>query len=427
MKKSAAAIMLIISISIFSQNINGKLGLNGQFILRDTTNTFLTLLQNTGYLNLNRSLVLPNTAGSTTGVIYKGTDRFIHNYQGSGTQGQNTFTGINSGNFTMTGLGNTAYGTRTLFANTTGNLNTAFGYYSLPVNTTGSSNSAFGNYSLNSNQTGNHNSAFGIESLTSNSAGYENSAFGNNTLYSNTTGWHNTAVGFDALRNNIGGFQNTAVGHHSLQNNTGNFNTAIGYNSGSAVTSGSNLTLVGIDANPTSPTATNQITLGNQFVTSLRCNVTTITSLSDRRDKTNIEELSLGLDFITKLKPRQFNWDRREWYESGVSDGNKKSEAPTAGFIAQELDSAQINANAEWLNLVLKDNSEKWEATPGNLLPVMVKAIQELNDENHYLKIKNTELEERLAKYEMMQKVILNEIEEMKNGNSDNKIVSTGN
>jgi hypothetical protein len=35
---------------------------------------------------------------------------------------------------------------------------------------------------------------------------------------------------------------------------------------------------------------------------------------------------------------------------------------------------------------VLKDNPEKWEATPGNLLPVMVKAIQELKAENDNLK-----------------------------------------
>lgn len=192
---------------------------------------------------------------------------------------------------------------------------------------------------------------------------------------------------------NTTGFQNTAVGHHSLQNNTGNYNTAIGYNAGSTVTTGSNLTLIGIDANPSSPTAIDQITLGNQFVSSLRCNVQTITSLSDARDKKNIQDLSLGLDFITKLKPRQFNWDRRDWYEGGVSDGSKIQETPTAGFIAQEFDEIQKSENAEWLNLVLKDNPEKWEATYGNLLPVMVKAIQELKFENEQLKSdKNREI-----------------------------------
>ncbi len=108
----------------------------------------------------------------------------------------------------------------------------------------------------------------------------------------------------------------------------------------------------------------------------------TITSLSDKRDKKNIKDLSLGLDFITKLKPRQFNWDKRDWYEEGISDGSKMQETPTAGFIAQEFDEVQNSEHAEWLNLVLKDNPDKWEATYGNLLPVMVKAIQELKEEN---------------------------------------------
>ncbi|MBK7160921.1 MAG: hypothetical protein IPH77_20850 [Ignavibacteria bacterium] len=45
----------------------------------------------------------------------------------------------------------------------------------------------------------------------------------------------------------------------------------------------------------------------------------------------------------------------------------------------------QTTENADWLNLVLKDNPEKLEATYGNLLPVMVKAIQELNAEKDEL------------------------------------------
>jgi len=59
---------------------------------------------------------------------------------------------------------------------------------------------------------------------------------------------------------------------------------------------------------------------------------------------------------------------------------------PTAGFIAQELDEAQTKAQSEWLNLVLKSNPDRLEATLGNLLPVMVKAIQELKSENDVLK-----------------------------------------
>jgi Chaperone of endosialidase len=149
-------------------------------------------------------------------------------------------------------------------------------------------------------------------------------------------------------------------------------------------------------------------------------------SLSDARDKKNISELSLGLDFITKLLPRQFNWDKREWYDNNVSDGSKMKEAPTAGFIAQELDEAQTSAGVEWLNLVLKDNPEKWEATYGNLLPVMVKAIQELKTENDELKNRNETLEERLAKYEHIQKLLVKKMEELELRDNDVNAVKLG-
>lgn len=104
----------------------------------------------------------------------------------------------------------------------------------------------------------------------------------------------------------------------------------------------------------------------------------------------------MELDFLMKIKPRQFNWDKREWYDNNKSDGSKMKDIPTAGFIAQELDSAQTSANSEWLNLVLKDNPEKWEATSGNLLPVVVKAVQELNEKNNQLDDKNDQLSDKL-------------------------------
>jgi hypothetical protein len=50
-----------------------------------------------------------------------------------------------------------------------------------------------------------------------------------------------------------------------------------------------------------------------------------------------------------------------------------------AGFIAQELKAAQESSGAEYLGLVYEDNPEKLEASPGKLVPVLVKAIQELS------------------------------------------------
>jgi trimeric autotransporter adhesin len=430
----------------FSQSITNTLGTGGVFTIKDASTNFLTLSQSTGEVNILKSLRLENTINSTSGVIYKGTERFLHNY---GFGSANTFLGINSGNFTMTGGLNTGLGYYSLTANTSGSQNTAIGYQSLIANTSGSYNTAVGRQSLNTNSTGNYNTAIGwlslfgstgnnntavgSSSLFSNSSGTNNTSVGMETMLNNYTGSENTAIGYRSLYYNNGtgntavgynsmlynmtGFQNTALGHHSLQSNSGNFNTAVGYNSGSSITSGFNLTCIGIDAAPTSPTANNQVTLGNGFVSSLRCNVTTITSLSDARDKKNIAELTLGLDFISKLKPRQYNWDKREWYEDNISDGSKMQGLPTAGFIAQELDEAQTNQSAEWLNLVLKDNPEKWEATPGNLLPVMVKAIQELKIENDKLRVESVEIKseneemiQRLLKLEQSQDFLAGEI-----------------
>ena len=453
MKKIIFLLLVLISVSDnFSQNITNTLGASGLFSIKDGSTTFMSLSQATGNLSLNKNIMMQFTISSSEGIIFKYGLRFIHDFFDPATYGGNTFVGLNSGNFTMggslgqgsyntgmglytlnsltNGYGNSAFGLYALYGNTSGNQNTADGASSLAFNSLGSyntaaganslynnssgfGNSAFGHSALLGNSTGNNNSAFGNSSLTSNTTGYPNSAFGAGALYNNTTGKENTAVGYSALLSNVSGFQNTAVGDSALYNNIGNYNTALGYNAGSNVTTGANLTLIGIDANPSSPTAIDQITLGNQFVSLLRCNVQTITSLSDSRDKKNIQDLTLGLDFITKLKPRQFNWDRRDWYEGNISDGSKTQETPTAGFIAQEFDEIQKSENAEWLNLVLKDNPEKWEATYGNLLPVMVKAIQELAINNEKLKIKNEELEDRLAKFEEMQNVLVKKIEQL--------------
>jgi hypothetical protein len=66
------------------------------------------------------------------------------------------------------------------------------------------------------------------------------------------------------------------------------------------------------------------------------------------------------------------------------------------GFIAQELDEVQKTHNAEWLNLVLKENPERLEATPGKLLPVVIKAIQELEEKFVSLTTRVNMLEQNL-------------------------------
>ena len=396
-------VVCVCSVAAFSQNITNTLGTGGQFTINNGGYTFFMIDQATGYLTLN------------SGVILKGEYSFLHDYQAPGTVGNNTFLGINAGNFSMngsfdessnnTGVGftslsslttgyyNSAFGDYSLGLNTTGIRNSAIGHQSLYNNTTGSHNTAVGNISLNSNTEGSNNSAFGSESLISNTTGNNNTGIGFQSLFANTTGVYNTAIGDGSLSSNIIGVSNTAVGVQSLKNNTvGNGITTVGVLSGSIITAGVNLICLGYDSQPTSGNATNQITLGNVDINSLRCNVQSITSLSDARDKKNIKDLDLGIDFLMKIKPRLYNWDKREWYTDNKSDGSKMKKEPTAGFIAQELDSVQTSERAGWLNLVLKDNPEKWEATPGNLLPIIVKAIQDLNLKCEYLKTENAML-----------------------------------
>jgi len=405
---------------VLSQSITATLGTNGNFSIKNGLTTYFSLTQSNGQVNIPTTLELDATTSSTKGVIYLGSNRFMHTY-GS----RCLFIGENSGNFTLTGPWNTGFGSATLNLLTTGNSNTAFGTNALSKNTSGNENSAFGLGALLFNTTGSMNTAFGNSALRQNVTASENSAFGFQSIGGINSGSNNSAFGFQALYLNTSGRWNSAFGTFSLYNNsTGMWNTGFGYNAGSSITTGNNLICLGYNSQPTSGSASNQVTLGNSSVTVLRCNQTGISSLSDMRDKKNIRDLTLGLDFIMTLRPVEYNWDKREWYENNISDGTKMQEVPTAGFIAQELDEAQTFAGATWLNLVLKDNPEKWEATPGNLFPVIVKAVQELNTEientknaERELTVKYTEFEERILRLEQAQSELADDI---KNSGSQN-------
>lgn len=138
-----------------------------------------------------------------------------------------------------TNISTTAFGYKTLFANTTGSLNAAFGKEALYSNTTGSENVAFGYRSLFNNTIANYNSAFGVYAMLNNISGNDNSAFGNWAMRFNTTGSQNSAFGSMAMYNTTGGSFNAALGFNALGlNTTGSNNTAVGswalYASGSA-------------------------------------------------------------------------------------------------------------------------------------------------------------------------------------------------
>jgi hypothetical protein len=204
-----------------------------------------------------------------------------------------------------------------------------------------------------------------------------NIGIGANTLPS-VSGPNNIAIGDDALNALTTGDDNVAVGKQALISFTGTNSIAIGQLAGSTSTTGTNNVFIGRASLGSSATASDEITLGNSSHTVIRAAVTTITSLSDERDKKEIQTLPLGLEFVEKLKPVKFVWNDR--------DENGKHDVEDFGFIAQDLKSAQEESEASYLNLVYDENPDKLEASYGKLLPILVKAIQEMNTEMKSLK-----------------------------------------
>lgn len=205
-----------------------------------------------------------------------------------------------------------------------------------------------------------------------------------------STGSNNTFVGGSSGQSMVSGIQNTFVGKLAGANATSNSNTCVGDNAGQGISTGNsntfigagsgntpfvftgnNVTCIGKNSIPSAADASFEITLGDVNSETLRCAVTSITSLSDARDKKDITELSAGLDFVKTLKPVEFVWDTR--------DGSKK-DIKDFGFIAQDLKAAQEESGlAETLKLVYESNPDKLEASYGKLVPILVKAMQEMN------------------------------------------------
>ena len=252
----------------------------------------------------------------------------------SGNPQGNTTLGIDAGNSLTTGTNNTILGSLAMDANTDGNDNVAIGYGALGAETSGD-----------------RNTAIGYEALKS-----QNQTFSA----------HNTAIGYQADDTTVAGFYRTALG--AMTGRSGN---------------GSNITNVGYSAIESSTYASNEVTLGNSSVAALRCAVTSITSLSDERDKTEIKDLGYGLAFIDALQPREFVWDNRaETNKDGEEFYSANKGKKDFGFIAQEVK----ELDNDTLRLVYDENPEKLELSYGKLVPVLVQAIKELKAEIELLK-----------------------------------------
>ena len=109
---------------------------------------------------------------------------------------------------------------------------------------------------------------------------------------------------------------------------------------------------------------------------------TTVASISDVRQKENIRDLDVGLDEIMALKPRKFDW----------KEGKGKNIKDDRGWIAQEFEQVFPDMIDQWLDPA-PEGEEPYKAVRADLIPVLVKAIQEQQSIIEDLKARITALE----------------------------------
>jgi hypothetical protein len=342
--------------------------------------------------------------------------------------GENVALGVQCMQFNEDGSENVAIGNAALLTNISGDFNVAIGRQALRDSTTASGNTAVGRRAMLVITTGADNVAVGEDALSGNETGTDNTvigdsaagaaanfsqvvaigsraaaantansttAVGTDALISNTSGTKNTAVGFNCLATNITGINHTAVGESALVVCTGDNDTAIGtealtslttgdrcsalgYSSGSSITTEDNCTTLGYNAQVT---GSNQLQLGDSNTTSYAYGA--VQNRSDARDKADVRDTALGLDFLLKLRPVDFRWDYREDYCGKEKDGSKKRTRLHHGLIAQEVKAAADAVGADfggYQDHAMKGGKDVLSLGYGELIAPLVRAIQQQQD-----------------------------------------------
>jgi hypothetical protein len=93
---------------------------------------------------------------------------------------------------------------------------------------------------------------------------------------------------------------------------------------------------------------------------------TAISAISDSRWKENIRDLDDGLAKVMQLQPRKFDWKK----------GKGKDVKNDRGFIAQEFEAVFPDLIDEWIDPA-PEGEEPYKAVRADLIPTLVKAIQE--------------------------------------------------
>jgi len=300
-----------------------------------------------------------------------------------------TAVGYEAGSGHTTGANCVFIGYQAGLANTSGASIVAIGANAYDLADTESNNIAIGNDAMHGSVAGGEfNVAIGTAALDALTTADNNVAVGDAALTDLTTGGKNTACGYEALANVVGGVSNVGLGHFA----------------GGTITSGSNNICIGIDSGISgSPggalgTGSNSICFGDENIAN--CNIQVDwTVASDKRDKTDVSAIDIGLGFINKLEPVTYRWDKRSKYDNRITTGEHKEAKLDIGFLAQDVEVLENEygyKKEDKTNLTtnLSEDGVQYGIQYSKFVPILVKAVQELSSQVEELKDKIKVLEE---------------------------------
>lgn len=314
----------------------------------------------------------------------------------SGASPYLTAYGYNAGTNT-TGANNTAVGFSALNTNSSGTDNAALGIYALNLNSSGSYNTAYGSYAMGSNTTASNNVGIGASALRSNTTGTQNVAVGYQAGYSTTTatgqthvgdkagrlatGEWNTLIGLQAGENITTGVQNTMIGAYNgnyvTALTTGSYNITLGTYSGPSA-SNSNYELV-IGYNVRGKGSSTGFIYANGGGIYQGNNSSTWSTTSDQRLKKNIVNNNIGLEKLTQIQVRNFEYRLPDEVDAELkpTDAIDKT-GMQLGVIAQEL-------QAVLPECVKQESTGVLSVDTDNLTWYLINAVKQLKAQNDSL------------------------------------------
>ena len=301
-------------------------------------------------------------AGYNTGNTYSQT--FIGTGAGftkSGTGPLCTLVGSNSGYALTTGTGNTCLGYGTMINATTIAYSVAIGDRCMGVGVaTGQYNVGVGQVALNALTSGDSCTGVGFQSLNGNTTGSNNTAFGSDSGYAVTTGIHNTCIGKNSGNNITTGSYNTILGSFAIASSASvQYELNIQANSSNTGGKGG---------------STGYINAGGGGIYN-GTNSSTWAQTSDQRLKKNIVDNNTGLEKLTQIQVRNFEYRLPDEVDAELkpTDAIQKT-GVQLGVIAQEL-------QAVLPECVKTESTGVMSVDADNLTWYMINAIKELKAE----------------------------------------------